>query len=166
MRCVRTSRWPASHLAPLSFRTFPQNLADAIANCCSWRDNRAVFGDEEAVAPLYKFLLSKQMAVHRATARALHQLSKDPMNCITMHRAGVVRPLIGTRAAVLHGPLPTVVLASGRGMCPKTIISGSPFTPLWLVCLLILRRDGRLPRLCAPGGRRFLPAQHPRPGTR
>lgn len=29
--------------------------------------------------------------VHRSTARALFQLSKNPENCITMHEAGVVK---------------------------------------------------------------------------
>ena len=29
--------------------------------------------------------------VHRATARALHQLSEDPDNCNTMHMVGVVK---------------------------------------------------------------------------
>ena len=33
--------------------------------------------------------------MHRATARALFELSKDPHNCVTMHRAGVVQPLLG-----------------------------------------------------------------------
>ena len=27
--------------------------------------------------------------VHRTTAAALHQLSKDPWNCVTMHQSGV-----------------------------------------------------------------------------
>ena len=71
-----------------------ENLAEAIANCCAWRDNCVVFGDSNSVAPLYGFLQSSDPKVHRATARALHALSKDVENCITMHRAGVVRPLI------------------------------------------------------------------------
>ena len=49
------------------------------------------FGQEGAVAPLVKYLKSSDAAVHRSTARALHQLSKDPDNCITMHEAGVVK---------------------------------------------------------------------------
>ena len=43
------------------------------------------------MAPLVKYLKSQDAAVHRSTARALHQLSKDPDNCITMHEAGVVK---------------------------------------------------------------------------
>ena len=33
--------------------------------------------------------------MHRATARALNELSVDPKNCVTMHQSGVVRPLLG-----------------------------------------------------------------------
>ena len=56
-----------------------------------WRNNRVAFGQAEAVAPLVKYLQSPDPEVHRATACALHQLSKDPDNCITMHDAGVVQ---------------------------------------------------------------------------
>ena len=49
------------------------------------------FGEERAVAPLVTYLHSLDPLVHRATACALHQLSKDPDNCITMHEAGVVQ---------------------------------------------------------------------------
>ena len=38
-----------------------------------------------------RYLKSKDPNVHRSTAKALHQLSKDPDNCITMHEAGVVK---------------------------------------------------------------------------
>ncbi|XP_013405098.1 armadillo repeat-containing protein 4 isoform X2 [Lingula anatina] len=71
-----------------------QHLAEAIARCCSWGNNRVAFGTANAVAPLVKYLKSKQVAVHRSTAKALFQLSKDPDNCITMHNAGVVKPLM------------------------------------------------------------------------
>ena len=37
------------------------------------------------------YLKSKNPDVHRATARALHQLSRDPDNCISMHNSGVVK---------------------------------------------------------------------------
>ena len=39
----------------------------------------------------FRYLKSKDANVHRSTAKALHQLSKDPDNCITMHEAGVVK---------------------------------------------------------------------------
>ena len=56
-----------------------------------WRNNRVAFGEASAVAPLVNYLQSPDLEVHRATACALHQLSKDPDNCITMHNAGVVQ---------------------------------------------------------------------------
>ncbi|KAI8775933.1 ARMC4, partial [Biomphalaria glabrata] len=71
-----------------------RHLAEAIARCCNWGNNRIAFGRERAVAPLVKYLKSKDENVHRSTARALFQLSKNPENCITMHEAGVVKPLI------------------------------------------------------------------------
>lgn len=63
--------------------------------CCMWRNNRVAFGEAAAVAPLVSYLESPDPEVHRATACALHQLSKDPDNCITMHEAGVVQ--VGNR---------------------------------------------------------------------
>ncbi|RUS87840.1 hypothetical protein EGW08_004373 [Elysia chlorotica] len=71
-----------------------RHLAEAIARCCNWGNNRISFGKERAVAPLVRYLKSKDENVHRSTARALFQLSKNPENCITMHEAGVVKPLI------------------------------------------------------------------------
>ena len=59
--------------------------------CCTWRNNRIAFGEAEAVAPLVSYLKSPDLDVHRSTACALHQLSKDPDNCITMHEAAVVK---------------------------------------------------------------------------
>lgn len=56
-----------------------------------WGSNRASFGDAGAVAPLVRYLKSKDKAVHQSTAMALYQLSKDPNNCITMHGKGVVK---------------------------------------------------------------------------
>lgn len=66
-------------------------MAEAIAECCKWGHNRQAFGENQAVAPLVKYLKSSDPNVHRATAKALHQLSKNPVNCVTMHDAGVVR---------------------------------------------------------------------------
>ena len=61
-----------------------------------WRNNRVGFGEAFAVAPLVSYLQSPDLEVHRATACALHQLSKDPDNCITMHNAGVVQVIMTT----------------------------------------------------------------------
>ncbi|KAK3083056.1 hypothetical protein FSP39_012730 [Pinctada imbricata] len=71
-----------------------RHLAEAIARCCNWGNNRTSFGREGAVAPLVKYLKSGDDMVHRSTARALYQLSKNPDNCITMHESGVVQPLL------------------------------------------------------------------------
>ncbi|XP_048415957.1 outer dynein arm-docking complex subunit 2 isoform X2 [Stegostoma tigrinum] len=71
-----------------------QHLADAVACCCKWGNNRVAFGETGAVAPLVHYLKSKSPLVHRATAQALYQLSFDPNNCITMHENGVVKLLL------------------------------------------------------------------------
>jgi len=68
-----------------------RHLAEAISRCCNWGNNRVVFGVEDAVRYLVLYLKSQDLAVHRSTAKALHQLSKDPDNCITMHDSGVVK---------------------------------------------------------------------------
>ena len=67
------------------------HLAEAIARCCTWGNNRVSFGREGAVAPLVGYLRSQDKQVHRTTAQALYQLSRDPDNCITMHENGVVK---------------------------------------------------------------------------
>ncbi|XP_067870254.1 outer dynein arm-docking complex subunit 2 isoform X2 [Heterodontus francisci] len=74
--------------------TLRQHLADAIACCCKWGNNRVAFGETGAVAPLVHYLKSKNPLVHRATAQALYQLSFDPKNCITLHENGVVKLLL------------------------------------------------------------------------
>lgn len=56
-----------------------------------WSSNRASFGEAGAVAPLVRYLKSRDSEVHQSTAMALYQLSKDPNNCITMHEKGVVK---------------------------------------------------------------------------
>ncbi|CAH1249076.1 ARMC4 [Branchiostoma lanceolatum] len=71
-----------------------RHLAEAIARCCMWGNNRVAFGEANAVAPLVRYLKSPDESVHRATAQALFQLSRDPENCITMHNAGVVKLLL------------------------------------------------------------------------
>ena len=68
-----------------------RHLAEAIARCCNWGNNRVAFGKEGAVSPLVNYLKSEELDVHRSTARALHQLSKDPNNCICMHESGIVQ---------------------------------------------------------------------------
>ncbi|TPP61578.1 Armadillo repeat-containing protein 4 [Fasciola gigantica] len=69
-------------------------LTDAIARCCSWGTNRIDFGRAGAVAPLVNYLHSPDINVHRSTARALFQLSRDPKNCVVMHEAGAVKLLL------------------------------------------------------------------------
>ncbi|XP_053323416.1 outer dynein arm-docking complex subunit 2 [Spea bombifrons] len=71
-----------------------RHLAEAIARCCMWGNNRVAFGEANAVAPLVRYLKSDDPLVHRATAQALYQLSEDANNCITMHENGVVKLLI------------------------------------------------------------------------
>ena len=88
---------PYKSLLPSNSHTLTPSL-DSVSplppigcRCCMWRNNRVAFGEEEAVAPLVTYLHSPDPLVHRATACALHQLSKDPDNCITMHEAEVVQ---------------------------------------------------------------------------
>ncbi|XP_038611411.1 armadillo repeat-containing protein 4 isoform X1 [Tachyglossus aculeatus] len=80
-----------SKLANTNNDKLRQHLAEAISRCCMWGRNRIAFGETKAVAPLVRYLKSKDTAVHRATAQALFQLSEDPNNCITMHENGVVK---------------------------------------------------------------------------
>ena len=68
-----------------------RQLAEAIARCCCWGNNLVEFGNEGSVKPLVEYLASQDPVVHRSTARALHQLSRDPDNCISMHGSGVVK---------------------------------------------------------------------------
>jgi len=80
-------------------------LTEAITQCCKWAKNRELFGFNEAVAPLVKYLKSQNSQVHTSTAKALHELSKNPENCIAMHENGVVRLLmnmIGSTDKVLQ----------------------------------------------------------------
>lgn len=82
-----------------------KNLAEAISQCCLWGTNRAAFGNAGAVAPLVKYLRSDDADVHRSTAKALFQLSRDRTtfteiiiladNCIAMYEHGVVQLLLG-----------------------------------------------------------------------
>ena len=78
-----------------------QPLAEAVARCSTYGHNRQTFGKEGAVAPLVNYLKSKNWSVHKSTARALFELSKDPDNCIAMHEAGVVSLLLGFLPSLL-----------------------------------------------------------------
>ncbi|KAF0303820.1 Armadillo repeat-containing protein 4 [Amphibalanus amphitrite] len=71
-----------------------QYLAKAIACCCQWGQNRLQFGKQKAVAPLVRYLASREPLVHRPTALALFQLSREPRNCITLHEFQAVGPLL------------------------------------------------------------------------
>ena len=72
--------------------TLREHLAQAISVCCWYGNNRLMFGKEGTVGPLVGFLrATDNLQVQRATARALHQLSMCPENCVTMHRAGAIR---------------------------------------------------------------------------
>ena len=66
-------------------------LASAIANCCTWESNSAHFGELNMVKPLVSFMYSKNINIQRATALALHRLSYNPYNSVTLHRSGVVK---------------------------------------------------------------------------
>ncbi|XP_020846175.1 outer dynein arm-docking complex subunit 2 [Phascolarctos cinereus] len=83
-----------SKLANTNNDKLRQHLAEAISRCCMWGRNRIAFGEHKAVAPLVRYLKSKDTNVHRATAQALYQLSEDANNCITMHENGAVRLLL------------------------------------------------------------------------
>ena len=39
--------------------------------------------------------------MHTSTAKALHQLSKNPENCIAMHENGVVRVSLNNKKLIL-----------------------------------------------------------------
>uniref|UniRef100_W5KDL5 Outer dynein arm docking complex subunit 2 n=1 Tax=Astyanax mexicanus TaxID=7994 RepID=W5KDL5_ASTMX len=92
-----------------------RHLAEAISHCCMWGNNHVAFGEERAVAPLVRYLRSKDPSVHQATALALYQLSRDPNNCITMHESGVVQPLI-----VMMGSTDEVLQEAAAG-CVRNI---------------------------------------------
>lgn len=71
-----------------------------------WGSNRTSFGDAGAVPPLVHYLKSKDSAVHKSTVMALYQLSKEPNNCITMHRRGAVK--VGRGGSVLFPLAPSL----------------------------------------------------------
>ena len=69
------------------------------------------------MAPLVSYLNSPSLDVHRSTACALHQLSKDPDNCITMHEAAVVK--VGGLVVAL-----TVFVVFGQALLLRMCVEG------------------------------------------
>lgn len=65
-------------------------VAEAIAECCRWPGNPSQLGQGGGVKPLIGYLRSKHLELRRAAARALHQVSTDRNNCITLHQHGAV----------------------------------------------------------------------------
>lgn len=98
------------------------HLAEAIGRCCVWGSNRTSFGDAGAVPPLVHYLKSKDSAVHKSTVMALYQLSKEPNNCIAMHRRGAVK--VG---------------------CGGSVLSADSFAPPAVLCVIY---RGRFCRVC------------------
>ncbi|XP_076302300.1 LOW QUALITY PROTEIN: armadillo repeat-containing protein gudu-like, partial [Lasioglossum baleicum] len=70
------------------------NLTLAIAHCCEWGENNYKFGQLNAVAPLINYMTSKNKDVLRGVCIAAYYLSKEPMNCITMHSAGIIKHVL------------------------------------------------------------------------
>ncbi|CAL7936036.1 unnamed protein product [Xylocopa violacea] len=70
------------------------NLTLAIAHCCNWGENKYKFGQLNAVAPLITYMTSKNKDVLRGVCIAAYHLSKEPMNCITMHSVGVIKHVL------------------------------------------------------------------------
>ncbi|XP_033214175.1 armadillo repeat-containing protein gudu [Belonocnema kinseyi] len=70
------------------------NLTLAIAFCCEWGQNNHEFGKLNAVAPLVNYLSSKNKNVLKGVCIAFYHLSKEPLNCITMHTCGVVKHVL------------------------------------------------------------------------
>ncbi|KZC04660.1 Armadillo repeat-containing protein 4 [Dufourea novaeangliae] len=70
------------------------NLTLAIAYCSEWEENSYKFGQLNAVAPLVKYMTSKNTDVLRGVCIAAYHLSKDPSNCITMHTSGVIKHIL------------------------------------------------------------------------
>lgn len=81
-----------------------KQVAFAVAHCCSYADNKAIFGQQKvvsadghtmsAVAALVPYLKSQDIEVLRMTAVAMMHLSEDHDNAATMREAGAVEPLV------------------------------------------------------------------------
>lgn len=63
-----------------------ENLAAAIASCAPHGTNTQELGRLRTVTPIVGYMVSSNPRVHRTTAMALHRLSEDSQNCITMHQ--------------------------------------------------------------------------------
>ncbi|XP_066593001.1 armadillo repeat-containing protein gudu [Prorops nasuta] len=70
------------------------NLTLAIAYCSEWGQNNREFGKLNAVAPLLDYMSSKNKEVLKGACIAAYHLSKDPLNCITMHTCGVIKHVL------------------------------------------------------------------------
>ncbi|XP_033325285.1 armadillo repeat-containing protein gudu [Megalopta genalis] len=70
------------------------NLTLAVAYCSEWEENSYKFGQLNAVAPLVKYMSSKNTDVLRGVCIAAYHLSKEPSNCITMHSSGVIKHIL------------------------------------------------------------------------
>ncbi|XP_020288030.1 armadillo repeat-containing protein 4 [Pseudomyrmex gracilis] len=70
------------------------NLTLAIAYCCEWGQNNYEFGKLNAVAPLVNYMTSKNKDVLKGVCIAVYHLSKEPLNCVTMHTCGVIKHVL------------------------------------------------------------------------
>ncbi|KAL2717698.1 armadillo repeat-containing protein gudu isoform X1 [Vespula squamosa] len=70
------------------------NLTLAIAYCCESGDNSTEFGKLRIVAPLVNYMNTKNKAVLKGVCIAMYHLSKDPMNCVTMHSCGIIKHML------------------------------------------------------------------------
>ncbi|KAF7415190.1 hypothetical protein HZH68_003679 [Vespula germanica] len=70
------------------------NLTLAIAYCCEWGDNSSEFGKLRTVAPLVGYMNSKNKSVLKGVCIAMYHLSKDPINCVTMHNCGIIKHML------------------------------------------------------------------------
>ncbi|KAG7212015.1 hypothetical protein KM043_011210 [Ampulex compressa] len=70
------------------------NLTLAIAYCSEWGDNNYEFGKLNAVAPLINYMSSKNKKVLKGVCIAAYHLSKEPINCVTMHSCGVIKHVL------------------------------------------------------------------------
>ncbi|KAK2589161.1 hypothetical protein KPH14_001979 [Odynerus spinipes] len=70
------------------------NLTLAIAYCCEWNTNSYEFGKLNAVAPLIGYMTSKNKDVLKGVCIAMYHLSKEPMNCVTMHSCGIIKHML------------------------------------------------------------------------
>lgn len=85
---VLTDHKVINMLASLVYTTddmLREHLAAAIASCAPYGNNTQELGRLRTVTPIVGYMVSEDPKVHRTTAMALQQLSKDPQNCITMH---------------------------------------------------------------------------------